>query len=274
MGSGIRVFLGSALALGMTAVAASPALAVDDDFAGGVFGNDYVFRAGLVVGSDTQLGINGTSSEFPGSPNFNATATGGFLTLDGIAFPSTPSGVLNITATPGAGTVPAISPLVFTDTVVEALVNVNSPGSDSDVGLFLRSDGLNGYLLALDLQDGTLDIAEVTAGAPATPDSIVFGPGFNAAEDYFLEFSAQGTTLTGRLFDEEGGTLLRSLTVSDPTRAAGFAGVFAAVNNDGTTLRALGTFDNLVIAVPEPAALGGLALGATLLAARRRRGSN
>ena len=113
--------------MGVSAVAASPALAVDDDFTGGVFGNDYVFQAGLVAGSDTQLGINGTSSESPGSPNFNATATGGFLTLDGLAFPSTPSGVLNITATPGAGTVPAISPLVFTDTVVEALVTIVDP---------------------------------------------------------------------------------------------------------------------------------------------------
>src|SRR5687768_9102413 len=129
------------LMLGFAVVAGvqAPALGVivEDNYNGGVFGTNYNFEAKTGIPSTAlATGTAGQSSESPNQALFDATATGSYLTLKANSSPGV-GGAASISATPTV----AGSPIIFTDTAVASLINVNNQSSKSDIGLFLRGSG-------------------------------------------------------------------------------------------------------------------------------------
>ena len=152
-----------------------------------------------------------------------------------------------------------------------------NPNNDSDmnqtVGLFVRGIDDDAYAMGVDYGTGTVQIVE-NSSSGQTPlgdsDSIA---DFDNTWSLYAEFTASGTSLSGSVYDQKGGTLLASVSATDDSYSSGVAGVAVQVGDPAAALR--GTFDN-VGAVPEPSSMvllgsGGLcALGC--LWRKRRRG--
>jgi hypothetical protein len=119
--------------------------------------------------------------------------------------------------------------------------------------------------------DGDFYISRTVNEAPLT-NFLVGDVSFNLdpAADYRMTFSGTGTTLSAQLYNlADDSTPISSLTVDDGTYTSGSSGIF--IYDGAGTGTATAVFDNYGSAVPEPATAGILALGALVLANRRRR---
>jgi len=166
----------------------------------------------------------------------------------------------------------------FTDVRISALAS--GVGTEDDVNVLLRGNPatLSAYAFGVDdapvpgPAPGLVSIARVDNLSYTVLDFVVM-PNYAALSDFFLEFSAIGSDLTGTVYsDETRTTVLASLSVMDATYTSGVSGVSVSANNNGDTSLS-GTFDNVsVSAVPEPSSIVVLGLGfATAIGMRRRR---
>jgi hypothetical protein len=162
----------------------------------------------------------------------------------------------------------------FGDTLVYGTLN---PNGDSDMnamlGLFLRADGDNAYVLGVDYSTGGIAIiknSDEGQSAIGTPGSV---SDFGSDNSLYVEFSAVGASLVGNVYTAPGGAFRGSASATDGDFAAGVAGVAVQYGNPSLGIR--GTFDN-VGATPEPGSL--VLLGSGALCAlgfwwrKRRRG--
>ncbi|MCZ6654563.1 MAG: PEP-CTERM sorting domain-containing protein, partial [Planctomycetota bacterium] len=180
----------------------------------------------------------------------------------------------------------------FTDVRVEATIsaeqNVTIVGGGPTLGnndpfVILRGTGGNGYLLAMDFNDGFVALLRADNGNVSDLEESSSAEaniaGFDPTAAYRLELTAIGDQLSGRIFNT-AGELVAAVRGSDSTYATGFSGVGAAINDIdtiggpggvGRTLLAT-AFDNVSSrTIPEPSSLLLLIVGAGLLAGRRRR---
>ncbi|MCA9184886.1 MAG: hypothetical protein KDA99_04680, partial [Planctomycetales bacterium] len=131
--------------------------------------------------------------------------------------------------------------LFFADEVhlratVSSIQNINFNGTavqgNNDVFVVARTDGASGYVLALDMNSGEVDLVRSDFGfvsglGDGSSTEIVLDP--NAS--YVLELSAIGNQLSGKVYDSSMNELV-SVMATDDTYVSGFAGVGAAINDD------------------------------------------
>ena len=133
-----------------------------------------------------------------------------------------------------------------------------NPGGDSDMnrtlGLFLRGDGANAYVLAVDYGTGGIAIIKNSAGGQefiGTPGSV---SDFGSSNSLYVEFSAIGASLIGNVYTEPGGAFRGSASATDSQFPAGVAGVAVQYGDPIAGIR--GTFDDVgAQTIPEPASL-------------------
>ena len=143
----------------------------------------------------------------------------------------------------------------FVDTLVYGTLN---PSGDSNMnrtlGLFLRGDGSDAYVLAVDYGTGGIAIIKNSAEGQefiGTPGSV---SDFGSDNSLYVEFSAVGASLVGNVYTAPGGALRGSAIATDGEFAAGVAGVAVQYGDPLAGIR--GTFDDVgAEAVPEPASL-------------------
>jgi len=143
----------------------------------------------------------------------------------------------------------------FANTRVYATLN---PAGDSDlngdIGVLLRLNPtlMTGYALTVDYASsvGSIDMSIITAGVPT---GLATGSISMADTDsVYIQFDAEGSTLTGKFLDPDTNAILGTLTATDSTYTSGYAGMVANSSVTSSALR--GTFDNAG-AVPEPTSL-------------------
>jgi opacity protein-like surface antigen len=185
----------------------------------------------------------------------------------------------------GAGIGFGVVPEEFRDALVWGIVNPSeSPDTNAIIGILGRIDAVNmtGYALTLTYDKGRypadMDISRIDQGADyeslVSEDFLPDGelPG---SDSYYLELEMRGPNLEGRVYDSPGGTLLQSVSATDPNFFdRGMSGVLVLA--DETTASGsnplYGAFDFVgSMAVPEPSAMLLLVLGASMLSLRRRR---
>jgi hypothetical protein len=145
----------------------------------------------------------------------------------------------------------------FTDVVVRGTVfavpghnvagQVALGNNDSFLLARMNEAGNSGYVFNLDYDSGDIDLVRAE-NAPAGIIGLVGAtvPNFDPGLDYDLEFTVNGTTLTGRAL--RNGVELAAVTFEDSTYASGWSGVGGSVNDTadppGLTTIAVG-FDNI-----------------------------
>lgn len=211
------------------------------------------FDSGLsqpfVFGNFTNLGAP--------SPTFQSGAINGALQFfDGAP---TPGGV---GARVGFGVVPTES---FTDVRVSGVLNPNQLPAlidvigepfpvfnfvNDDLALLARGNLQTGtsYLLAVSFSPATPSLVITRSDGFSSNDTILGGSPLSAeqfsfSDSVFLEFELVGASLTGRMFDQQGGTLIAEVTATDATYSAGVSGI--AVERDDFANPLLGEFDDL-----------------------------
>ena len=154
-------------------------------------------------------------------------------------------------------------------------------GNNDEFVIVRSSPTLQSYLLALDFNNGDVDLVRIDAGPVisglgAGSSSTVSA--FDPARSYVLEFIALGPNLTGNVYD--GGNLVATVAATDATYASGWSGIGAAINDNDTIggpggpLRTFiaAQFDDVASVVPEPSTVGlVLASLVAAVAIRRRR---
>jgi hypothetical protein len=153
----------------------------------------------------------------------------------------------------------------FEDVTVRSTVfapqGLNFQGSTSrgnnDTFVIVRTsaDGTSGYLLALDFQSGEVDLVRSDGSDITELNASSDVPAFDPAKSYILELVAEGSNLTGRVFD--GGVPVVTVSTSDTSFSSGWSGVGSAINtneNLGTTRTpVLAGFDDVSsIAITPP----------------------
>jgi hypothetical protein len=148
----------------------------------------------------------------------------------------------------------------FTDVRVSGTINV-SPNGYSFMGLSAaNSIGRGGYGFGIELAPGSensgtawFSRAQAGVGIRNWSSHGDFGipTRLDSNTSYYLEFDVLGGQLTGRVFDEEGGNELLSMTYSDPRPLGpGPAGVWA---DDFSLGRGIGgTFDDVSATAIRP----------------------
>jgi hypothetical protein len=257
----------------LAALAAALPLRADwlEDFSGGVTHQPWIFvddggtippNASIIDPSGGSLIIGGDSSLFPTLDTF-------VVGLVGVGDPAYAFADVRHRAT-----VSAFDNLNFASQV--------ALGNNDEFIIVRSSPTLQSYLLALDFNNGDVDLVRIDAGPVIQglgPGSSSAVPAFDPTRSYVLEVIAQGPNLTGNVYD--GATLVASVAAIDATYAAGWSGIGAAINDNDTLggpggpLRTFlaAQFDD-VSSIPEPSTLGlGLVLATILaaVAARRRR---
>lgn len=146
----------------------------------------------------------------------------------------------------------------FTDLAISADVNaVPAQGQQAVLGVLGRGDPDVGsaYLAAVDFSGSRFSIARsddfIDFQDPlVVDDTVTLDPG----RAYHIQFFLIGSTLTARLLDASTRQLLSTISVSDSSYAAGFAGLLVETAYDASLFPVapiVGSFDN-VEAVPEP----------------------
>jgi hypothetical protein len=224
-----------------------------EDFSGGVLHHPWVF-----VDDGGTIPPNASIID----PSGDALIIGGDFSL----FPSLDTFVVGLA---GIGN-PAYS---FTDVrhraTVSAIDNANfaqqfTLGNNDEFIIVRSSPTLQSYLLALDFDNGDVDLVRIDAGPVISglgPGSSTTVPGFIPTGSYVLELIAQGSNLTGNIYD--GATLVATVGAIDATYASGWSGIGAAINDNanlggpGGPLRTFlaAQFDNVSSVVPEPSAV-------------------
>ncbi len=239
---GFVSFCGACLAVAPLAVGAG----FTEDFTGGlnhpwvVLANDGSSppSATSVDSSMGDLQLLGEASMFP--DNFNEFA----VALAGLGQPTS-------------------SDYFFADEVtiaadVRALPNIDltgfpSPGNN-DIFVAVRSDGPNGYVLALDFDSGEFDLVRSDGGdTTQLGDTSSETISVDADATYRLELSASGDMFVGNIYESGGTTPLATVSGQDSTYASGVVGVGSAINDNGSlggdgSFRTLigSAFDNIV----------------------------
>ncbi len=107
--------------------------------------------------------------------------------------------------------------------------------SNNDVYLVARGEGLSGYVFSLDAERAAIDLVRVDDGAIVAlgDDSILYDiEGIEQDGTYTLELSAVDDILSGRVYDESM-TLLGEVEVQEDSYESGWAGLGAAINDEG-----------------------------------------
>lgn len=163
--------------------------------------------------------------------------------------------------------------LVDWDNTTDQGFGIGARGREFAIGQF---DGyyLGYYTIATSGPVININRIDNELGTPITPPgqgavSLVPGHG------YRLVFTGVGTLLTGQVFDLANlSTPLATVSATDAAYASGFTGLIANANQfSGPTAFADVTFDNFVVAVPEPGSLALLSMVAMVgpIVGRRQR---
>jgi hypothetical protein len=171
------------------------------------------------------------------------------LTL-GATTSNRPYAFLDATGDPGAGGVAfavALAPGVNDRARIRAEVNGAREVSPAGMpGLTLAFNESTGACLLglLDISMGSITIAQkASSGAAAVVLANGIVPQFEFAEDYKLDFSISGTTVTLRAVKD--GVVLRSIQANNVTFSAGKAG-FAVIARESQSRSLRGTFRDVV----------------------------
>lgn len=166
----------------------------------------------------------------------------------------------------------------FTDVRVSADVNFD-PSVGKFMGLTVENDN-GAYLLGLETapsdQEGTLWLGHVGSGLTFWGSDLDFGIPTRLDTDlsYHVQLDVLGDVLTGRVFDEQGGTELISIsqTIDEPIPPLRYAGVYTDSVPGFGNVPTAGTFDNVsAVTIPEPnGMLIALCGYLTVLVGRRR----
>ncbi|WP_339910360.1 PEP-CTERM sorting domain-containing protein [Symmachiella dynata] len=142
----------------------------------------------------------------------------------------------------------------FSNVRVSGSVNPNNLNNvNSDHTLLARANPsvLSAYALTLDYRNdatgnlqGTVVLSRIDPGA-VTNDLVIESIG--DSDSFYLEFDVFGSTLTGRVYDQPGGTLLKTVSASDSAFASGVSGVAASADFFDEPL--LAEFDNVASSV-------------------------
>lgn len=172
----------------------------------------------------------------------------------------------------------------FRDALVWGIVNPSeSADTNAIIGILGRIDAVNltGYALTLTYDKGRypadMDISRIDPGADYTSlvsDDFLPDGELPGSDSYYLELEMRGPNLEGRVYDSPGGTLLQSVSATDPSYEQGISGVLVIADEtmESGSNPLYGAFDFVgSMAVPEPSAVLLLVLGASMLSLRRRR---
>ncbi|TWU05153.1 PEP-CTERM motif protein [Symmachiella macrocystis] len=180
----------------------------------------------------------------PASSTFSASTVGNVLRIED------PAPVFSGGSAFGFGYVNE----TFSNVRVSGIVN---PGDltnvNSDHTLIARANPsvLSAYALTLDYRNdatgdlqGTVILSRIDPSA-VTNDLVIESIG--ESDSFYLEFDVFGSTLTGRVYDQPGGTLLKTVSASDSAFANGVSGVAASADFFDEPL--LAEFDNVASSV-------------------------
>lgn len=163
----------------------------------------------------------------------------------------------------GAALASARLDLVLQDGMVRVdLMEWNpSVSGGASVGILARfnPETLSGYFMSIDF-DGSpsVNLVRLDGGVPGDSAGGLTKI-YDQAKTYTLEVRAQGTTITGRVYENDNGTatLFDEVVLTDTTYGAGFTGLLSAQDSFPTSVvPGDATFDNFfatdgVIAQPE-----------------------
>jgi hypothetical protein len=167
---------------------------------------------------------------------------------------------------------------VFTDVLVSAELNAApADGQQSLLAVIARGDPLTGtaYFAGVDFASSVFGIARSDDFEFfLVPLAIDGGLTIDSNSSYQVEFELTGSSLTARLFDGSGTTLLSTISALDSFYTSGVSGVLVETAYDpfdNPVAPIVGTFDD-VQAVPEPTGSVMLMAGGGFLSllARRR----
>jgi hypothetical protein len=136
----------------------------------------------------------------------------------------------------------------------------------TELGLLARANVLLGqaYSASLNPANGYLALDKLAGGGGTALAGATHISGFDASKDYELVFSANGSTLTGSVYD--GLTQVASLTGTDSDFTTGQIGVIDIYPNPGGGASLGGTFNNSTVSsIPEPGTVVMLTAGALAL---------
>jgi len=184
--------------------------------------------------------------------------------VGGAALRLSHSTVANNGAGGGAAAAVGIVDLVFINGTVRATLNANpGDGQKSLLAVFARGSSTTGraYIFGIDFRTGTLVLqrADTLAGQAVTLASAPI-PGFSAGKRYFVELSADGSALAGRVAVAGNVATLATLTATETTIAGGRAGVLVRTgySMSGTPLDPIvGTFDDVSVTNSDGGGGGG-----------------
>jgi hypothetical protein len=202
------------------------------------------------------------------------------LGIAGYSFPGGNSYQISIGAAPNfptfgpprGGSVLADIYTTFFESVDVVNWNTANPGNITGLIARIAQEGpgtTDGYAMVFD-NVGNLYLARITNEGSTTLNQAAFA--LNAANDYRLVFSGNGSSLTGAIYDLTNlATPLATVAATDATYASGRAGLLV-FDGSNANQSVSATFDNYVAAVvPEPATASMLGLGLLGLVARRTR---
>jgi hypothetical protein len=98
------------------------------------------------------------------------------------------------------------------------------------LNLNAESNTTSGYVLALDYQTGDVDLIRSDESQIVELNASGEVSGFDPSRSYMLELQAEGSNLTGRVFD--AGVPVVTVSASDTTYTSGWSGVGAIINTD------------------------------------------